>query len=177
VGTRLPVLLALLALGLTPCARAQSSEAQAPAYLLRLVHVRTTENLCVLVRGDGQYHMERDTAQKTEIFEGSLAPPELEHLQHLLSADELFDLTQEKIARPAEADHDLQLILSVHRAGYWQNLTFPLASSWEPYHESVVPLVQWLEEMRRVKNRVRLREEQARNNCLPPPKLELKVRK
>lgn len=144
---------------------------------MRLVRVRTTENLCVLVRGDGQYHLERDTAQKTEIFEGSLAPVELEHLHHLLAADELFDLTQEKIAKSAEADRDLQLILSVHRAGYWQNLTFPVASSWETYHESVAPLVQWLEDMRRAKNRIKSHEEQARNNCLPPPKLELKVRK
>jgi hypothetical protein len=177
VGSRLPALLVLLALGFTLGARAQSSEAQTPSYLMRLVHVGRYENVCVLVRGDGQYHLERDTAQKTEIYEGNLAPTELEHIQHLLSADELFDLTQDKIAKPAEAEHDLQLILSVHRPGYWQNLTFPVASSWETYHESVVPLVQWLDEMRRVKNRVKLREEQARNNCLPPPKLELKVRK
>ena len=144
---------------------------------MRLVHVRPTENMCVLVRGDGQYHLERDTAQKTEIFEGSLAPAELERVQHLLSADELNDLTQDKIAKPPEAEHDLQLILSVHRPGYWQNLTFPVTSSWESFHDSIVPLVQWLEDMRKVKNRVKLHEEQARNNCLPPPKLELKVRK
>jgi hypothetical protein len=49
-------------------------------------------------------------------------------------------------------------------------------SSWGPYHESIVPLVDWLEELRKIKNRVKLREEAARNNCLPPPKLELKTR-
>ena len=175
MSTRL-ILIQLLALVLAPAARAQSSEAPAPSYLLRLVHVRSYENVCVLVRGDGQYHLERDTAQKTEIFEGTLAPPDFERVQRLLAADELFELTEDKIARPA-AGRDLQLILSVHRPGYWQNLTFPAANSWEALHESVVPLVQWLEEMRKAKSHVRLREEQARNNCLPPPKLELKVRK
>jgi hypothetical protein len=177
VGSRLPVLLALFVLGLTPCASAQSSESPSHPYLLRLVHVRPTENMCVLVRGDGQYHLERDTAQKTEIFEGTLAPAELENVQHLLSADELNDLTQDKIAKPAEAQHNLQLILSVHRRGYWQNLTFPVTSSWESFHDSIVPLVQWLEDMRKVKKAVKVHEEQARNNCLPPPKLELKLRK
>ena len=106
---------------------------------MRLVHVRPTENMCVLVRGDGQYHLERDTAQKTEIFEGNLAPAELEHVQHLLATDELSDLTEDKITKPAEAEHALQLILSVHRPGYWQNLTFPVASSWESFHDSIVP--------------------------------------
>jgi len=178
VGTRLPFLLALLWLGFSSSSHAQSAEQSPPtSYLLRLVHVHPHENVCVLVRGDGQYHLERETAQKTEIFEGNLSQAEFEHLQHLLSADELLDLTEEQIAKPQQAEHDLQLILSVHRPGYWQNLTFPVASSWESYHDSVVPLVQWLEDMRRVKNRVRLREDQARNNCLPPPKLELKVRK
>ena len=170
-------MLALLSLGGSPCACAQAEPTAPTRYLMRLVHVHPHENVCVLVRGDGQYHLERETAQKTEIFEGNLTPAEFEHVQHLLSADELSDLTEEKIVKPEQAEHDLQLILSVHRPGYWQNLTFPVASSWEPYHDSVVPLVQWLEEMRRVKNRVKLREDQACNNCLPPPKLELKVRK
>lgn len=167
----------LLVLGLAPCASAQPSEAQPPSYLMRLVHVGRYENVCVLVRADAQYHLERETAQKTEIFEGTLAQAEFDRIVHLLSVEELFELTEEKILKPVEAEHDLQLILSVHRAGYWQNLTFPVASSWETFHESVVPLVQWLEEMRKVKNHVKLREDQARNNCLPPPKLELKVRK
>ena len=177
MANRVAFMLALLSLGGSPCAQAQAEPTAPTRYLMRLVHVHPHENVCVLVRGDGQYHLERETAQKTEIFEGNLTPAEFEHVQHLLSADELSDLTEEKIAKPEQAEHDLQLILSVHRPGYWQNLTFPVASSWEPYHDSVVPLVQWLEEMRRVKNRVKLREDQARNNCLPPPKLELKVRK
>ncbi len=143
---------------------------------MRLVHAHNYENICVLVRADGQYHLERETAQKTEIFEGTLALADMQHIQHLLSADELFQLTEDKILKPDVVAPAVQLILSVHRPGRWQNLTFPQASSWEPYHESVLPLVEWLEEMRKAKNRTKLREEVARNNCLPPPKLELKTR-
>lgn len=167
--------LAILSLGLVSSARAQNEPQTAPSYLMRLVHARTYENICVLVRDDGQYHLERETAQKTEIFEGTLATAELQHIEHLLSAEELFELTEDKIEKPVQAS-DIEIILSVHRPGYWQNLNFPVTSSWGPYHESVVPLVQWLEEMRKVKNRVKLREEEARNHCLPPPKLTLKTR-
>jgi hypothetical protein len=155
--------------------RAQDS-ATAPAYLMRLVHAHTYENVCVLVRGDGQYHLERETAQKTDVFEGMLAAPELQRVQHFLSANELFELVDDKGLKPASAGASIQVILSVHRPGRWQNLTFPTPESWGSFHESVVPLIAWLEEMRKARNRVKLRAEIARNNCLPPPKLELKTR-
>jgi hypothetical protein len=155
--------------------RAQDS-VTAPSYLMRLVHAHTYENVCVLVRGDGQYHLERETAQKTDVFEGMLTVPELQRVQHFLSANELFELADDKGLKPASAGASVQVILSVHRPGRWQNLTFPTPESWGSFHESVVPLIAWLEEMRKAKNRVKLREEIARNNCLPPPKLELKTR-
>jgi hypothetical protein len=176
VGTRVPALIAILALGIVPRALSQNNAPTPPSYLMRLVHAHSYENVCVLVRSDGQYHWERETAQKTEIFEGTLASNDMQRIQHWLAANELFELTDDKIVRPAAAEHDVHLILSVHRPGYWQNLTFPLVASWEPYHESIVPLVEWLEELRKLKNRVKLREEAAKNNCLPPPKLELKTR-
>jgi hypothetical protein len=169
-------LLAVLLLGIPAWAQSPADPSTAPSYLMRLVHAHNYENVCVLVRADGQYHFERETAQKTDIFEGTLAQAEMQQLEHLLTAQELFELTEDKIAKSAVDEHAVQVILSVHRPGHWQNLTFPQASSWESYHESVLPLVQWLEEMRKAKNRTKLREEAARNNCLPPPKLELKFR-
>jgi hypothetical protein len=176
VGTRGVAIAAVLALGVMPGAHAQSDASATPSYLMRLVRAHNYENVCVLVRDDGQYHLERETAQKTEIFEGTLPPPDMHRIQHLLSAEELFDLTEDKIVQAPLAENEVQLILSVHRPGHWQNLTFPQASSWESYHESILPLLGWLEEMRKAKNRVKLREEEGRNNCLPPPKLELKTR-
>ena len=171
-GLRLVVLVSVT---LVSKVRAQDS-ATAPSYLMRLVHAHTYENVCVLVRGDGQYHLERETAQKTDVFEGMLAAPELQRVQHFLSANELFELVDDKGLKPASAGASIQVILSVHRPGRWQNLTFPTPESWGSFHESVVPLIAWLEEMRKARNRVKLRAEIARNNCLPPPKLELKTR-
>ena len=170
-----------MSLGLLVCAMFVSS-AQAldstdtPSFLMRLVHARTYENLCVLVRGDGQYHFERETGAKTDVYEGTLTLPELQRVEHLLGADELMVLTEDKSLKPASAGMSVQVILSVHRPGRWQNLTFPTPQSWEDLHQSVVPLLDWLEDLRKAKNRVKLREEVARNNCLPPPKLELKTR-
>jgi hypothetical protein len=163
--------------GFAPTMRGQATDSSAaPSYLMRLVHARTYENLCVLVRGDGQYHLERETAQKTDVFEGTLPPPELQRVEHFLSANELFELADDKSLKPTSAGPSVQIILSVHRPGRWQNLTFATPDSWQSFHESVVPLIAWLDELRKAKNRVKLKEEIARNNCLPPPKLELKTR-
>lgn len=166
----------VIAVGLVSSMRGQENSATPPSYLMRLVHAHVYENDCVLMRGDGQYHLERETAQKTEIFEGMLAQPELQKVEHFLSADELLALNEDKLLKPSSTGPSVQVILSIHRPGHWQNLTFAEPGSWEAYQESVVPLIKWLEEMRKSKNRVKLREEIARTNCLPPPKLELKTR-
>jgi len=148
----------------------------APSFLMRLVHARTYENLCVLVRGDGQYHFERETGAKTDVYEGTLPLAELQRVEHLLGTDELQSLSEDKSLKPASAGSSVLVILSVHRPGRWQNLTFPTPQSWQDLHQSVIPLLDWLEDLRKSKNRVKLREEIARNGCLPPPKLELKTR-
>jgi hypothetical protein len=166
----------VVALELVSQMHAQDDSSAPPSYLMRLVHAHTYENVCVLVRGDGQYHLERETAAKTDVFEGTLLLPELQRVEHFLDANELFELAEDRGLKPASSGASVQVILSVHRPGRWQNLTFPTPASWESFHDSVVPLLAWLEELRKAKNRVKLREEIARNNCLPPPKLELKTR-
>src|SRR5215468_2476341 len=168
-------LLIVLCAAFVPSTYAQDS-ITAPSFLMRLVHARTYENLCVLVRGDGQYHFERETGAKTDVYEGTLTLAELQRVEHLLGTDELMSLTEDKSLKPASTGPSVQVILSVHRPGRWQNLTFPNPQSWESLHQSVIPLLDWLEDLRKLKNRVKLREEIARNNCLPPPKLELKTR-
>ena len=173
--SRQPALALVLALGTLSGAPGQTNSPAPPSYLMRLVHVRDYENTCVLVRGDGQYHLERETAQKTDVFEGTLTLPEWQHVEQLVSVHELLELTEDQIVKP-QSEPGAQVILSVHRPGHWQNLSFPAPSSWEGYRQSVVPLVEWLDEMRKVKNRVKLREEESKNNCLPERRLELKVR-
>jgi hypothetical protein len=173
---RRTLIVTLIALTTVTPARSQDAPS-APSYLMRLVHAHTYENLCVLLRGDGQYHFERETAAKTDVYEGMLAQPELQRVQRLVSADELFSLDQDRSLKPASVEQNVQVVLSIHRPGHWQNLTFATADSWDTYRDSVVPLLAWLDEMRRAKNRTKLREEISTNHCLPPPKLELKTRR
>jgi len=152
-----------------------ATDVNAPAYLFRMErHLRDTD-VCALVRGDGQYHVERLAGEKADIFEGVLALADRQKLKRLLGADELFQLTQEKIVMPMITVDNDKLLLSVLRPGYWQNLTLPDSESRKPFQQSLVPLVKWLEEMEKQKH-VRLTEEGARNNCLPPGKIELKTR-
>jgi len=163
------VWVAALVLGtVVPVARAQEDPAGTPAYLLRLERMYVEDSVCVLVRSDGQYHLERTDWDKTEVFEGDLSDSELHRLEHWVGENELFDLTQEKIVAPIFTGPKDQLSLGVNRPGYWQNLNFPAPSNWQRYRQSVVPLVQWLDELRKSKHRVKLREEQGRTNCKPP---------
>src|SRR5438128_6340041 len=85
--------------------------------------------------------------RKLTFSKGVLALADLQKLERLLGADELFQLTQEKIVMPMITVDNDKLLLSVLRPGYWQNLTLPDSESRKPFQQSVVPLVKWLEEM------------------------------
>jgi hypothetical protein len=69
-----------------------------------------------------------------------LALADLQKLERLLGADELFQLTQEKIVMPMITVDNDKLLLSVLRPGYWQNLTLPDSESRKPLQQSLVPL-------------------------------------
>jgi hypothetical protein len=82
-------------------------------------HMRAAEDTCVLLRGDGRYHLEQLFGDRIDIFEGSIPATELQELQHILDLDELFQLKQEKITAPI-IHYDLdQLLVGVLRPGYW----------------------------------------------------------
>jgi hypothetical protein len=65
-------------------------------YLLRLERARYFQSVCVLLRGNGQYHLERHNPQKIRIFEGSLQDGELRNIVHIVSGDRLFNLEENK---------------------------------------------------------------------------------
>lgn len=157
-------------------ARVLADSAQTPAYLLRLEHMHAEENACVLVRSDGRYHYEHSAHDQTVIFEGTIAQTDLERLRQWAGENELVALTQDKIVEPVFAGPKDQLLLSVKRPEHWQNLSFPAPPTWQGYTRSVVPLAQWLNQVKKVKYRVKLREEQGRNYCTPPHEPELMIR-
>ena len=138
--------------------------------------MRLEDSVCVLVRSDGQYHLERSDWDKTEVFEGEVSASDLHRIEHWVGQNELFDLTQDNIVAPIFTGPKDQLALGINRPGYWQNLLFPAPSTWQRYTQSVVPLVQWFDETRKAKHRNKLSEEQGRTNCKPPERPKLSTR-
>jgi hypothetical protein len=157
-------------------AAAQDANPPTPAYLLRMERQRGLEDACILVRSDGPYHMERDNGEKVDVYEGNLPEDALQRIEHWVGADELFQLTQDKIIAPVFGQGKDAVILAVNRPGRWQNLAFPTPSNWQPLQQSVVPLAKWFDEMLDAKHRVKLREEEARNNCIPPREIKFSTR-
>jgi len=146
------------------------------AYLMRLERVRRGLDLCVMVRGNGEYHLERHTSDKARIFEGNLNADETRQLIRIVSADQLYDLEQTQISDPMLRSEFDQVFLSVLRPiDSWQKLSFPDPQSREPYRESLVPLLDWLDKLQK-HNASELPEVTGRNNCLPPRDLELRQR-
>ena len=157
-------------------AAAQDAAPPGPVYLFRLERLRGLDDACVLVRSDGPYHLERDAGDKVDVYEGDLPADVQQQLGRWVSADELFELTQDKIVAPIFSQGKDELVLAVNRPGYWQNLTFPAPPTWQPYQKSVAPLSQWFDEMLSAKHRQKRREEEARNNCIPPREIKLAKR-
>lgn len=157
-------------------ARALADPAQTPTYLFRLERMQGRENACVLVRDDGRYHYERSAGDQTLIFEGIVGGPELQQLVHWTAEDELVALTQDKIITPVFEGPKDEFLLSVNRPERWQNLSFPAPPTWQHYTRSVVPLAQWLNQLKKGRHRARLSEEQGHNYCTPPHMPELMIR-
>jgi len=147
-----------------------------PAYLLRLERMGVLSDICVLVRSDGPYHLEKNDGDKVEVYEGTLPESDVQNIQRWVSADELFTLTQNKIIAPLFSSGKDELVVAVHRPGYWQNLDFPAPSTWQPLRQSVAPLAQWFEEILKTKHRVKLKEEEGRSNCIPRHELKFSTR-
>jgi len=157
-------------------AHAQATETGPSTYLLRLERARYLESVCVLLSGNGQYHLERHNPQKIRIFEGSLHADELQNIVHIVSGDRLFNLEQKQIPDlMLKADND-QVTLEIHRPGSWQQLIFPDSASREPFRDAIDPLLKWLDAVNKRKV-PELSEEVGRNNCLPSNKLEFSQRR
>lgn len=143
---------------------------------MRMERALPTEDTCVLVRGDGHYHVERLRAnEKVEIFEDVLSPSDFRTLEETLATSVLTGLSQDNIADPLINLHRDEVVLSTYRTGHWQSLRFPSADSRKPYEQTLHPLLEFLDSMKSTKHSL-LREDSARNNCNPPVPLELRTR-
>jgi hypothetical protein len=148
-----------------------------PSYLLRLGRNRNYyEGVCVLLRGDGQYHLEEQIFEKVRVFEGNIDPAELRTLIQIVSGDQLLKLDQKQITDPMLKSDAEQLRLSILRPhNLWQELSFADSQSREPYRQSLLPLLDWLNRIQKREGR-KLSAEEGKNNCRPPKKLEFSAR-
>jgi hypothetical protein len=174
-GRSLPLIL-LLFLGLRVSAQddAPAQFANYP-FRLRLEHASEHSNVCVLLRRDGQYHLEQTRGDETLVAEGRLGESDLARLNLALDSDQLQQISQQKIVPPLMYSGDDQLQLNVFRKDHWQNLRFPDATSQRAHQAAIRPLLTWLNELPNAPHR-ELSEDEGKNNCLTPEKLQLKIR-
>ena len=171
---RLLYMCALLCTLLPPCLTGQSFASEFN-YVVRIETYRPGEDVCVLLRGDGQYHLEKLKGEDARIFEGSIPVSEVEAVEKLVNTDELRKLSQSNITTELiQTDHD-ELYLAVFRRGGIQNLRWPSSDTLKPYHHVVDPLLEWFHSVQNLEHK-ELSEDAGRTNCLPPGKIELKTR-
>src|ERR1700704_3680441 len=169
----LPSLLCSIALAFAQ--DAQESQPGPISYLLRLERLRSYRDVCVLLRNDGQYHLEILDRDHTRVLEGALSTAALSELRQMTSSEKLAQLQQRDIRTPlVESERD-EFLLSILRLGRWQNLRFADGETREPYRELLDPLLKWLDRIQQERGKS-LTEEAARNNCLPPEEIHLKRR-
>lgn len=167
--------LGVLGVWVTGLTQAQTGAPAEPAYLLRLERAHRLESVCLLLSGNGQYHLERHTLQKVRIFESIIPADELRDIVQIVSGSVLFNLEQKQIPDLMLKADDDRVMVEIHRPGSWQELYFPDSASRQPFRDAMDPLLKWLDVLNKRKVH-ELTEEAGRNNCLPPSKPEFSRR-
>ena len=144
-------------------------------YLLRIQRDTSGLRTCILLQRSGDYHLERTTSDATDVFESVLSQDELHGVRERLDVEQLRNLSKRDIAISLMVIPYDELQINIFRGDHWQDLLFPDAGSQKPFAASLVPLVKWFESLPK-KPYQKLTEDEGRNNCLTPKKIELKVR-
>jgi hypothetical protein len=144
-------------------------------YLVRIQRARPGNTICVLLRHDGQFHLETSHGDRTQVLEGSLPSAELLKVQRMLDSDGLPRLSQDKPASPKTTHVSEILQISIFRTDRWQNLVFIDDNGSQPVPRSLGPLVNWLGSLHMQPHR-QLNEDESKNNCQSSKKIELKTR-
>jgi hypothetical protein len=159
-------------------ALAQSKRPADPEFSPYLVRVQRTtpgNTICVLLRHDGQFHLETSHGNSTRIFEGALPSSELLKVERMLDSDGLPRLSQDRPASPKTTPVSEILQVSIFRTDHWQNLIFMDDNSSRSVPASLGPLLNWLGSLHRRPHQ-QLNEDESKNNCQSSNKIELKKR-
>jgi hypothetical protein len=139
-------------------------------YLVRVGRAEYRNRSCVLLKSNGEYHMERDSGEKAEVFEGELSPSDLARLQGWLDDERMQKLSPEQILQPLMAQEPESWQFNIFRGDHWQNLPFHSGESMKPYHDVLAPLVDWFNNLHNAPHRT-VPEDEGKTNCLPPRKI------
>jgi hypothetical protein len=108
-------------------------------------------------------------------MEGSLPNSELRKVQRMLDNDGLPRLSQDKPDSPKTTRVSQILQVSIFRTDHWQNLVFVQENGSQSVPRSLSPLLNWLGSLHAQPHR-QLNEDESRNNCQSPKKIELEKR-
>ena len=151
------------------------SDPTAPPFLVRLQRTTSDRDVCALIRGDGLFHLERETVSHFEVSEGVLDDSELADVKGALNERRLAELTQQRITVPLLTTGRDTLNISILRSPFTQNLTFMDRESRRPFYEFITPLLRWIDALQK-HSHTTLDEYSGRNNCMPPRKIEFSPR-
>jgi hypothetical protein len=151
------------------------ADSEISPYLMRVQHTTPGNTICVLVRHDGQFHLETAHGDHTKVLEGSLPNSELLKVQRMLDNDGLPRLSQETPSSPRMTRGSEVLQISIFRTDHWQNLIFMDDNGSQTLPQSLNPLLNWLDSLHKQPHQ-QMNEDESKNNCQSPKKIELKKR-
>jgi hypothetical protein len=178
VGRVVVYLLYVLLISGGPPAFAQnqrSADSTISPYLLRVQRKTPRSAICVLLRQNGQFHMETTSRDRTKVLEGSLRSSELRKVHHMLDSGAIPWLSQDK-PLPTETTRVSQIVqVSIFRTDHWQNLVFMDENGSQTVPRALGPLLNWVGSLDKQPHR-QLKEDDSKNNCQSPKKIELQER-
>jgi len=151
------------------------ADSQVSPYLVRVHRTTPGNTVCVLLRQDGLFHLETSHSDRTKVLEGSLPSSELLKVQRILDGDGLPQLSQDNPSSPKTTRVSEILQVSIFRTDHWQNLVFMDDNGSQSVPRSLGPLLNWLGSLHTQPHQ-QLNEDEGKNNCQSPQKLELKTR-
>jgi hypothetical protein len=150
------------------------TDSEISPYLVRVQRTTPGNTFCVLLRHDGQFHLETSHKDRTKVWEGSVPSSQLRKVRRMLDSDDIPRLSHDKPGSPQTRVSQI-LQISIFRTDHWQNLIFMDENGSQSVPPSLDPLLNWLSSLHRQPHR-ELKEDESKNNCQSPEKIELKKR-
>jgi hypothetical protein len=171
------LLSAVLITGTLPafCQSSPPIHSATPVYLLRIQRTTPEAVNCLLLRNDGEFHLETSHRDETKVFEGLLPNASLQKVQRMLDNSDLQRLSQIQSNAPGKTEASEILQVSIFRTDHWQNLVYVTDNAGQRLPQSLAPLADWLNALHKEPHR-QLSEDEHKNNCQSPAKIELKRR-